>query len=369
MSEPDDGDAIRTDIVQLARLSLAASEEDIRLYVARLVRKYRAINPDLSLSLNQLLKKSPENQRSILREDQETNDLSSITMKRGEGFFFQPQPDEVLQKPILSEPLERQLQQVIREYQSAEKLRLAGLEPSSTLVFVGLPGIGKTLSARWLANQLNLPVYILDLAAIMGSYLGQTGANLKNALAFAKEKPCVLLLDEIDALVKKRNDDSDIGEVKRIVTVMLQEIDLWPSRSILIAATNHPELVDPALWRRFDHILEFDPPTKELTRKAIISFLGDSYDTFANYLDILELLLEGLTFSDIERQITRIRRLMIIEGTDPWGAIIGSLGRDIATKKNRVEIAKLLMKNRDISQHKISELTGVSRDTLRKFKP
>jgi hypothetical protein len=93
---------------------------------------------------------------------------------------------------------------------------------------------------------------VLDLIVVMSSYLGKTGNNLRSALDHAKANEAILLLDEIDAIAKRRSDESDVGELKRLVTVMLQEVDDWPDTDLLLAATNHPELVDPALWRRFD---------------------------------------------------------------------------------------------------------------------
>lgn len=176
-------------------------------------------------------------------------------------------------KPILNEATEKRFQGILEEWKMTERLEKAGLKPTRTLFFVGAPGIGKTLSAYWLAKALELPLYRIDLATIVSSYLGQTGNNLKSALLFARKKPMVLLLDEIDALAKKRDDDMDVGEVKRIVTVLLQEIDSWPSSSMLIAATNNPELVDPALWRRFDEEFSFSLPDKEQIEQATIRFL------------------------------------------------------------------------------------------------
>ena len=141
---------------------------------------------------------------------------------------------------------------------------------------MGPPGVGKTLTARWLAAQLKVPLYVLDLTAVMSSLLGKSG-NLRAAIDFAKREPCVLLLDEIDAIAKRRSDDSDVGELKRLVTVILQEVDEWPASSVLLAATNHPELIDPALWRRFDLVVQFKTPDEQAVKEAIKRFLGPDY--------------------------------------------------------------------------------------------
>ena len=134
--------------------------------------------------------------------------------------------------------------------------------------------LGKTLAARWIAKKLNRPLIVLDLWAVMSSFLGRTGNNIRNVLDYAKGLDCVLLLDEFDAIAKRRDDAVEIGELKRLVTVLLQEIDEWPSSGLLLAATNHPDLLDPAVWRRFELIVEFPMPTEAEIRQAIELFLG-----------------------------------------------------------------------------------------------
>ena len=104
--------------------------------------------------------------------------------------------------------------------------------------------------------------------------LGRTGANLRQVLDYAKQTPGVLLLDELDAVAKRRDDDAEIGELKRLVTVLLQEIDDWPPGNLLLAATNHPELLDPAAWRRFEAVLEFEPLPPEVLHRLIVETLS-----------------------------------------------------------------------------------------------
>src|SRR5665213_3572636 len=125
------------------------------------------------------------------------------------------------------------------------------------------PGVGKTLAARWIARELHRPLLTLDLSAVMSSFLGRTGANVRHVLDYAKGVDCVLLLDELDSIAKRRDDASDVGELKRLVTVLLQEIDDWPSTGLLIAATNHSDLLDPAVWRRFEMRVNFPMPGDE----------------------------------------------------------------------------------------------------------
>src|SRR5690606_342807 len=142
--------------------------------------------------------------------------------------------------------------------------------------------------------------------------LGKTGSNLRSVLDFAKSHPCVLFLDEIDAIAKKRSDESDVGELKRLVNILLQEIENWPNQGLLVAATNHPELVDPALWRRFDLDVTFYLPSEENVRKAVIEFLGVDYSEFSHLIDFLADSQKGESYSNIKRTINRLRKLKLI---------------------------------------------------------
>ena len=162
----------------------------------------------------------------------------------------------------------------IRERLHINELRSAGVNPPTSLALMGPPGTGKTTLARWIAKKLCLPFMLLNLASVVTSYLGQTGQNIKKALDRARLEPSVLLLDEFDALGKIRSDDNDVGEMKRIVTVLLQEIERWPDHSVIIAATNLPELIDPAFRRRFSTWIRIPLPDKKErfknTQKLII---------------------------------------------------------------------------------------------------
>lgn len=275
---------LRPDLVQLARLAVGERTEDVRLYVARLVRKYRASDPELADQLNTYLRESiPRSRGSPLRRASQTEstdetpplaDESRLALLR--TFDVGLVPDE----PLLPIDLQDSLMQLIEERRQVDRLAFRGLSPTRSAVFIGPPGMGKTVTARWIASQLDLPLYVLDLTAVMSSLLGRSGGNLRSALDFAKRTLSVLLLDEIDAVAKRRGGDSDVGELKRLVTVILQEVDDWPDTGLLLAATNHPKLIDPALWRRFDMIVEFAMPSHVQMKEAIGRFLGPDAGAF-----------------------------------------------------------------------------------------
>lgn len=218
-----------------------------------------------------------------------------------------------LTEPVLSSKVADAVDQLLAERQASTELAEVGLEPSRTLLLVGPPGVGKTLTAAYIAARLGLPLKTIDLAAVMSSYLGRTGRNLRDALDDARHERSVAFLDEFDALAKRRDDDADIGELKRLVNVLLQQLDRWPSNSLLIAATNHPELLDRAVMRRFDVTLELSLPTtaerSELLRRMPLlrrsAIPGD-------VIDLLALATEGHTHAAVEQWVTNVGRRAIV---------------------------------------------------------
>lgn len=371
----DEKEIVATDLAQVARLALGEKTDDVRLYVARLVRKYRGTEPKLAGQLNEYLQaNAPKSSQNLMRKNEapakghepllpidDESRLSLLKVFQGES----PRP-----APLLSSSIQNQLERLMHERKQIKKLAGFGLHPTKSAIFVGAPGVGKTITARWIATQLGVPLFVLDLTAVMSSLLGRSGSNLRAALDFAKRTPCVLLLDEIDAIAKRRSDDSDIGELKRLVTVILQEVDEWPATGLLLAATNHPELIDPALWRRFDLVVEFKAPDKEEVTTAIRRFLEKDVAKFEPWMDILSHAFQGLSFSDIERDIQRFRRSLALENGTVESLIVDLVrARSVALdRQSQIEFAVLLDSQTKLSQRSIHDLTGVSRDTIRKHR-
>lgn len=369
----DEIEKIHSDLVQLSRLALTGSSDDVRLYVARLVRRYRGEFPETASKMEmQLRSKRPDESSFMRKTSTNTDDFvrppvddeSRLSLLKTFEAGGQPAVE-----PLLQGEIKAALTRLTLEHKRAELLASLGLRPSRSAVFVGPPGVGKTMAARWLADQLGLPFYVLDLTAVMSSLLGKSGNNIRAALDYAKRAPCVLLLDEVDSIAKRRSDDADVGELKRLVTVILQEVDEWPSHGLLLAATNHPELVDPALWRRFDLVVEFTLPSTESLRLAVTRFLGPDQSVFDRWIDALVLFFEGLSFSGVEREIFRLRRAYAL-GLATVNDLVEEMLRFRVvgmTKNEKLELASKLGRNGVMSQHSISNITGVSRDTIRKY--
>jgi len=362
----------QSDLVQVVRLALAEQTEDVRLFAARLIRKYRGTAPDLAEQLDLYLRSKPARSISPVRklpppraaaQAMPVDDESRLSLLK------EFKVEQTKGAPLLSGDVEDILGQLIAERWQSDRLLAMGLTPTRSAIFVGPPGVGKTLTARWLAAQLKVPLYVLDLTAVMSSLLGKSGTNLRAAIDFAKREPCVLLLDEIDAIAKRRSDDTDVGELKRLVTVILQEVDEWPASSVLLAATNHPELIDPALWRRFDLVVQFKTPDEQAVKEAIKRFLGPDYALFARWIEILAFAFAGHSFSDIERDVQRFRRAVALGTTTDADLVEDFMkARALALdRQGRIDLAVMLAKQTRLSQHAISGITGVSRDTIRKY--
>lgn len=275
---------------------------------------------------------------------------------------------ELVTVPVWAPSISKTLHELVEERQRISELKKAGLGPTRSALFVGPPGVGKTMAARWLARALGMPLLTLDLAAVMSSFLGRTGNNIRAVLDFARRSPSVLLLDEFDAIAKRRDDSAEVGELKRLVTVLLQAVDEWPSDGLLLAATNHPELLDPAVWRRFDRVVEFPLPTKEDMVQLISGQVGE-VPIKAQLLDAMALVYAGESHSEIARQLGAARRESVLKGTKieaVLGVAIGQACRN-RDQKTRLQVADAL-DSIGFSQRQINDFTGLARDTLRRHR-
>lgn len=349
----------------MARLALTGREQDVHLHVRRVAKRAREEDPKLAEALMELLREAPT-RSSPLRRDVAAAmpvDLDSrLQLVRVE------EVKTLHVEPVFDPLIWAGLEQLVRERRDLKRLEAAGLDPSRTALFVGSPGVGKSLAARWLARELGVPLLVLDLAAVMSSFLGRTGNNLRFVLDYAKSTPCVLLLDELDAIAKRRDDSTEVGELKRLVTVLLQEIDDWPSTGLLIAATNHPDLLDPAVWRRFDVLLEFPMPGVEATRAAVERFLGPLAEERPQWIQTLAVVVRGLSFSDIERMVLQLRRAVALseeKGTAQFEGLLRSRVSALSHDE-RAALAAELVSSGAVSQRHAYELTGISRDTIRR---
>jgi SpoVK/Ycf46/Vps4 family AAA+-type ATPase len=354
---------IANEYVHLARLALSGSSEDVvataRRGLARIIRE----RPDLADEVKDVLRRI---EGHVLRGVSGSRPLPIDTESKLE-LLRREHIAAIHPEPMWPREIAEELAIIVAERHRERELTAVGIMPSRSLLFVGAPGVGKTLAARWIAMTLDRPLVTLDLAAVMSSFLGRTGNNIRAVLDYARHTPSVLLLDEFDAIAKRRDDNADVGELKRLVNVLLQAIDDWPATGLLIAATNHPELLDPAVWRRFDRVITFPPPTKDEIAGLLTRLTADTQPIDRELRDVVAAALDGRSFADVVRLINTARRNAVVHGIPDDDAILAAVAssfRDLDTKR-RIELA-LRLKRTGQSQRRIAQLTGVSRDTIRK---
>ncbi|AAZ97645.1 putative ATPase [Thiobacillus denitrificans ATCC 25259] len=173
-------------------------------------------------------------------------------------------PKARLADMVLDNSIQSRLDRLIREQRQVEKLRSHGLSPRKKLLLVGPPGTGKTLTASVLAGELNLPLFVVRLDSLMTKFMGETAAKLRLIFDAIRRTRAVYLFDEFDSIGGQRGLGNDVGEIRRVLNSFLQLIEQDMSDSLLIAATNHPDLLDHALFRRFDDVIRYTVPDEQL---------------------------------------------------------------------------------------------------------
>ena len=192
-----------------------------------------------------------------------TTSTAHLAAASGREAILEITPRLQLDDLLLPLPARESGRQLIEEHRRADVLRASGYEPRHRALLSGPPGNGKTSFAEAIAEGLGLPFYVVRYDALIGSYLGETNARLRKLFDYVRTTPSVLFFDEFDAIGKERGDTHETGEIKRVVSFLLMQLDQLPSYVIVVAATNHGELLDRAVWRRFQMRLSLPAPKKD----------------------------------------------------------------------------------------------------------
>jgi SpoVK/Ycf46/Vps4 family AAA+-type ATPase len=263
----------------------------------------------------------------------------------------------------LPDDTKEMLVQVIEEQKKAECLLAKGIIPTNRLLFCGPPGCGKTLTANALAGEINIPIAYVKLDGLVSSYLGQTGSNIRKIFEFVKNKRMMLFLDEFDAIAKKRDDSHELGELKRVVTTLLQNMDAMPASVFLVAATNHHHLLDPAIWRRFNTSVLLELPNAAQRETIINRFLNDTMHDYEINKKTVIVLTENMSGSQVCSFLQALARYCVMQNKEKK-----ITNKDIASVWLK-QTTLFAQKNSEIFYHALSKLQdcGISLRTLEKI--
>lgn len=220
---------------------------------------------------------------------------------------------------VLPKLIDNKIADFINVVKHQSQLIQKGVETSNSLLLYGSPGCGKTTIAKYISEKTGLPLVVARFDAIVSSLLGNTAKNIRKIFDFADNKPCILFLDEFDAIAKARDDQYELGELKRVINSLLQNIDSFAKQNILIAATNHPELLDKAIWRRFNTVIEIGAPQDEELVRLLKTFVDDfntDFTTDEKKCDKIAKLLIGKSPSDIKTIINNAKAKIVISNRD-----------------------------------------------------
>lgn len=231
--------------------------------------------------------------------------------------LYELAPERSLDDLILPDLVREEVRRLIEEHQRADLLRSYGMAPRHRLLLSGPPGNGKTSLAHGLAHGLMVPLLVVRYEGLIGSYLGETASRLRKVFDYARQRACVLFLDEFDTVGKERGDIHETGEIKRVVSTLLLQMDQLPAHVVIVTATNHAELLDRAVWRRFEMRLLLPAPRP----KDAAAFLARMFAGFqpASGFNATPLArqLNGATYSEIEDLFKDIARQTVLESPEP----------------------------------------------------
>lgn len=238
-----------------------------------------------------------------------TEPLSTGTVQ---DLFYEVAPNRGLDELILPEAVSATCRDLIEEHHRKDLLRSHNLEPRHRILLIGPPGNGKTTLAECLARELLAPLLVVRYEGLIGSYLGETASRLRKLFDAVRTRCCVLFFDEFDTLGKERGDIHDTGEIKRVVSSLLLQIDGLPSHVVVVTATNHSELLDRAVWRRFQVRMELPPPTP----KQVEGYFSSVQKRFGVELGLtpqtLAEKLRGSSYSELEDFLANLLRRQVL---------------------------------------------------------
>jgi len=249
-----------------------------------------------------------------LTRSEPSKPVSTPTYRNGltTNLFFELNPTRRMDDLILSDIIRATCEELVEEQNRADLLRSHNLEPRHRILLAGPPGNGKTSLAEALAAELAVPLLVVRYESVIASYLGETAVRLSRLFEQVRTRQCVLFFDEFDVISKERGDIHETGEIKRVVSSLLLQVDALPSYVIVVTATNHPELLDRAVWRRFQIRLELPAPTHKQAEEWFRRFEDRMGEKLGVSVGTLAKSLKGANFSELEQFGQDIQRRYVL---------------------------------------------------------
>ena len=273
---------------------------------------------------------------------------------------------------ILSKYIIKEIDDFILSLSYIEELHRKGFNSTNSLLLYGPPGCGKTSIAKYISYKMGLPLVIAKLDALVSSLLGNTAKNIRKIFEYANSRPCILFLDEFDAIAKARDDKYELGELKRVVNSLLQNIDEYINDNVLVAATNHHQLLDRAIWRRFSSIIEVSKPKEDSIKKLIKLYLKNINYDFSNSSTKIEVLckeLRDLSPSNIKSICNNAIRKTVIQKEEKlsYTNLLYEIYLYKNHKINDIEETIRYLNENGVSQKKIKDLLNLPIRTIRSY--
>jgi hypothetical protein len=382
------------DIVQtLCRTGLATGSPAVRQQVERLRDALRDSEPRVVSSLTRMLNSSGKTielrpnrliraAQSLPGEVLKENVILPVDRETSVPIAEVIMPDRMpAVAPVLHSELHAAITSLLSEWSHVELLRSGGVEPATSALIYGAPGTGKTQLALWIGGQLGLPTVLARLDGLISSFLGTTSRNIGSLFAFAQRYKCLLLLDEFDSIAKMRDDPQEVGEIKRVVNTLLQNLDTRRRIGPTIAITNHEGLLDPAIWRRFDVQIALDVPGLH-SRLQIIRRYAPPIELSEPQVRLLAWFVASASGAEIETLLRSIKRSYLILDDPTAFNLITAIREYAHLNSGRLDANRLRLVRRGdqalaralalqeemrFDQHELAQLFGVHRSTIARW--